>query len=147
MSDLTTIVAAVVGSLAGGLGHFLLARRSSRLNRRAMLTGLVAEIEVLHRLLRLQFGAAPERGSRGPVTIFPITYHGKLAAVYDALSAKLGDLDDVNALHIVHFHTLYKMIVGIAEKQGAQALDPGLIAEALDLGETIVRNNAPAQLR
>lgn len=142
MADLTAIAAALVGSLAGGVGHYLLARRSALTNRRAMLTGLVAEVAVLHRLLRLQFDTPSE--ARGGITIFPLTYHGELAAVYDALSAKLGMLAPQDAERIVRFHTLYKTIVGIAEKQGPAAIAPPLIEEALMLGDRIAADHPAA---
>ncbi|MBN2970441.1 hypothetical protein ACFSC3_20630 [Sphingomonas floccifaciens] len=139
MVNVTAIVAALVGSLAGGVGHYLLARRSSRQTRRAMMTGLVAEVAVLRHLLDLQFGKAGT--ADGPIAIFPLTYHGELAAVYDALSAHLGSLDEQDAERIVRFHTLCKTIIGMADTTGAPPVAPALIAETLTLGEAIVADH------
>lgn len=139
MVNMTAIFAALVGSLAGGVGHYLLARRSSRQTRRAMLVGLVAEVDVLRHLLDLQF-RTPD-AAHGGITIFPIAYHGELAAVYNALSALLGSLDEHDAQRVVRFHTLCKTIIGVAEKQGAAAVAPALVAEVLTLGEAIVADH------
>lgn len=137
----TAIVAAIVGSIAGGIGHYLLARGTSRANRSAMLRGLTAEIDVLHRLLRMQFGR-PSTAEAASGDIFPIAYHGEIASVYDALSARMGDLDPEDTDRIVRFHMLYKTIVGVAEKRGPAAVDPALIRDALALGDAIVTASA-----
>lgn len=136
---MTAVYAALLGSLAGGFGHYLLARRTARVDRTAMLTALVAEVAVLRDLLRAQFdgAAGADAADPGPIAVFPIVYHGSLAAVYDGLSAKLGDLDAESADAIVRFHTLYKIVVGATEQRGTAAIDRRLVEEIVRLAERI----------
>lgn len=150
MTNMTAIYAALLGSIAGGLAHYFLARRLARLRRGSVINAFVAEVRVLRDLLRDQFRPEPAPAAQSASSgraILPLYYRGTLAAVYGGLSDRLGDLHQHQAEAIVRFHTLYKVAMAVADQRGAVGVDDALIDEILELGGLVETFRDPPSAR